>query len=235
GSGARNTVRQLYAPEWNDISRNYPRATRSNLDRLVDIGPDDVNGKIVLLHGPPGTGKTTFLVTLGKAWSKWCDIDIVIDPEMLFGIPDYMITAFLRNTSTSIFDDDEWEEKPANKWRMIVLEDTDELISADAHAKSGQAMSRLLNLTDGMLGKGANLILALTTNEDLSKLHPAITRPGRCLMNIEMPKFDIREGREWLGDSASIVTDHTLAELYELQAGADNNSAKGTVKPGQYL
>ena len=40
------------------------------------------------------------------------------------------------------------------RWRLLLLEDCDELIGADAKRASGQALSRLLNLTDGLLGQG---------------------------------------------------------------------------------
>jgi hypothetical protein len=52
-----------------------------------------------------------------------------------------------------------------------------------------QALSRLLNLTDGLLGQGRKVLVAITTNEDLTRLHPAVVRPGRCLARIECPRY----------------------------------------------
>ncbi len=75
------------------------------------------------------------------------------------------------------------DEKP---WRMLLLEDCDELIRPGAKASAGQALSRLLNLTDGLLGQGRKVLVAITTNEDITRLHPAVTRPGRCLAQIEV-------------------------------------------------
>ena len=72
---------------------------------------------------------------------------------------------------------------------MLVLEDCDELIRADAKRGAGQALSRLLNLTDGVVGQGLDVLVCLTTNEDLHRLHPAITRPGRCLAEIFVGEF----------------------------------------------
>ena len=69
-------------------------------------------------------------------------------------------------------DDDE------PRWRLLMLEDCDELISGEAKASAGQSLSRLLNLTDGLLGQGRNALIAITTNEDLASLHPAVVRPG---------------------------------------------------------
>ena len=67
------------------------------------------------------------------------------DPEQLFGNPGYLMTDALGQ------DDDE----PRDRWRLLVLEDCDELIPAD---------SRLLNLTDALLGQGLDVLVAVTTN-----------------------------------------------------------------------
>ena len=42
-------------------------------------------------------------------------------------------------------------------WRLLVLEDAGELMAASARAEVGQGLSRLLNLTDGLLGQGVPL------------------------------------------------------------------------------
>ena len=40
------------------------------------------------------------------------------------------------------------------------------LIRGEAKHTAGQALSRLLNLTDGLLGQGRNVLVGVTTNED---------------------------------------------------------------------
>jgi hypothetical protein len=101
-----------------------------------------------------------------------------------------------------------------------MLEDCDELISGEAKASAGQSLSRLLNLTDGLLGQGRNALIAITTNEDLASLHPAVVRPGRCLASIEIGKLPYGEATAWLGSSSGVGPDGaTLAELYALRTG----------------
>ena len=102
-----------------------------------------------------------------------------------------------------------------------MLEDCDELISGEARASAGQSLSRLLNLTDGLLGQGRNALIAITTNEDLASLHPAVVRPGRCLASIEVSRLPYAEAVAWLGTARGIGADGaTLAELYALRTGA---------------
>src|SRR4029079_691355 len=99
-------------------------------------------------------------------------------------------------------DDDEYEDEgddTAKRWRMLLLEDCDELIRADAKRDAGQALARLLNLTDGLVGQGLPVLVCITTNEELSRLHPAITRPGRCAAQIHVGRLTRTEAAVWLG------------------------------------
>lgn len=52
-------------------------------------------------------------------------------------------------------------------WRLIVAEDSDDYLRASARRDAGAGLSRLLNLTDGILGQGFNVLVLITTNEEL--------------------------------------------------------------------
>jgi hypothetical protein len=103
--------------------------------------------------------------------------------------------------------------------RLIVLEDAGELMDVSARAEIGQGLSRLLNLTDGLLGQGARTILLVTTNEPIARLHPAVRRPGRCWASIDFGRFDPAEAMAWLaleGVDREVRAPVTLAELYAI-------------------
>jgi hypothetical protein len=210
--GPRRAIRSITTTPWAELRSNYARSVQVRFDDLMARTPDHLDGRLLLLHGPPGTGKTTALRSLAREWRTWCKIDCIIDPEALFSNPAYLM-------SMAVGVDEDEDDGP--QWRMLLLEDCDELIRGEAKQSTGQALSRLLNLTDGLLGQGRKVLVAITTNEDLARLHPAVMRPGRCLAQIEVTGLPYAEATEWLGTPTGIPAGGaTLAELYALRAGA---------------
>jgi len=224
--GPRRRPQSIVAPKWTEIRSNYSSRVAAAIDQLVALDADEINGRILLVHGAPGTGKTTALRALAREWHAWCQVDFVLDPEALFSQPGYLIEVVMG-----------LGENAKRPWRMLLLEDCDELVRGGAKQLTGQALSRLLNLTDGLLGQGRQVIVAITTNEDVARLHPAITRPGRCLGQVEVGPLPYDEAVAWLGKADGIGPGGaTLAQLLALR---DGTGPVATVDPepvsGMYL
>ncbi len=101
---------------------------------------------------------------------------------------------------------------------VIVMEDAGELVAKNAKQDIGQGLSRLLNMTDGLLGQGRKLIILITTNEEQGALNDAITRPGRGIQNLDFRSLNNEEVAEWcnrMGVDRPEVCDGTVAALYE--------------------
>ena len=208
GPQPRRIVRRVAVPDWPAIRANYTRGAADAISALQAVTPDDLRGRLVIAHGPPGTGKTTALLTIARAWKDWCSVEYVLDPETLLRTPGYLMHVVLRD------DPDDDDDDTRGPWRLLVLEDCDELIRADAKSGTGQSLARLLNLTDGVVGRGLRTLVCITTNEDVGRLHPAVTRPGRCLANIAVGRLSRAEAVAWLGTDGGVPADGmTLAEL----------------------
>jgi hypothetical protein len=232
-NGPARYNREIEVPTWEAIRENYGGSTLQALDALMDPEWRPLSGgQLILWSGEPGTGKTWALRALGRQWKKWAELHYITDPDALFGaVPAYLLRVVMDAADTVELDDeDDGEGDPAlrssrkeQKWRVLVLEDSGELLALDAKLNVGQALSRLLNLVDGLLGQGLKTLVLVTTNEELGKLHPAVQRPGRCAANIKFERLREEEAAAWRlrhqlppkpGSKAV-----TLAELYEELGG----------------
>jgi hypothetical protein len=230
--------RRIEAPAWSTIERNYPTAVRQALARLFSEDRPAGGGKLILWHGEPGTGKTTALRALMRAWEPWCAGQYIADPERLFADPAYINEVLTRSTAPRYGPTLTRAADPEALWRLIVAEDCDEYLRASARRDAGAGLGRLLNLADGLLGQGYNALMLLTTNEELHRLHPALVRPGRCLARVEFFRFPMHEARDWLPPGARLPdSPATLAELFEARGDVSRigDVDDGNATTGQYL
>lgn len=208
--GSVRVVRELGAPSWDSIAQNYSKVTRDAFSQLARLRPPFTGGQLILLHGSPGTGKTYAIRALSREWKTWCGCSYIIDPDMFLRRANYLMEVLVHRPRVS----------GRKQWHLILIEDGDEFLTMDAKERSGQALSRLLNITEGFIGQGLNVLLLITTNEPIQRLHPAVSRPGRCLADLEFGLLTAQESGAWLSSRkvkcAVSPGGHTLAELYQM-------------------
>lgn len=220
-SGPYSVHRQITVPLWESIRGNYSAQTLNGLDSLVrNFSPDTNSGKIILWHGVPGTGKTYALRALIREWRNWVVPEYILDPESLFGQSAGYLAEMIFNVPTDEYGD------PLNtdKWKLLILEDTGELLTEDAKDRTGQGLSRLLNLADGFIGQGLKTLVLITTNEELDSIHPAVSREGRCAAAIHFAEMSLADAQEWAkNNNLSLPNKNstwTIADLYALRSNA---------------
>jgi hypothetical protein len=239
--GPQPAWRSISVPEWAEIERNYSSPTRQGLGRLMSDFKPAHGGQLVLWHGAVGTGKTFALRALVWEWREWCDIHYIVDPDSFFGQhADYLMHVLLQSewegqftgyaagtgasfqivtaAQSEVADlEGEAPDRRPKGWRLLVLEDTGELLQPDAKAVIGQGLSRFLNVADGLIGQGLRVLVLVTTNEEIRKLHPAVARPGRSAANVRFDPLAAEEATAWLtehGVDNATSPAATIAELF---------------------
>jgi hypothetical protein len=246
--GPQQSWRSISVPEWDEIDANYAAATRGRLESMMRGFRPAHGGQLILWRGEAGTGKTFALRALAWEWRDWCEFHYIVDPDSFFGEhSDYLMSVLMEEGSpiaqmqrvmrsaaagfgagsfALLADepDEDGGEDVGRAWRLLVLEDTGELLSGDARAAVGQGLSRFLNVVDGLIGQGLRVLVLVTTNEELRSLHPAVARPGRAAANVEFGRLSPEEAAGWLaahGVDERSDGPATLASLYALAEGRD--------------
>lgn len=221
-NGPKAVHRNIAAPDWDNIQGNYNKATFDGLNHLMKDFKPTAGGQLVLWHGQPGTGKTYALRALCQAWKEWCSVEYIMDPETLLGASPGYLASMIMNDAP---DDDEENENPSG-WKLLIMEDTGELLTEHARERSGQGLSRLLNVVDGFIGQGLRVLVLITTNEEFHKLHPAVSREGRCAASIKFNPLDQLESISFLNThkapNLKLDKGKTIAELYAMLKESTN-------------
>jgi len=166
-------------------------------DGLIRKRLNQKNDKgIVLLHGLPGTGKTTYLRHLiGR-----------IKKRVLFLSP---------NIASSLVDPEFIDLLIDNPNSVVIIEDAENIIM-DRRSNHNSSVSNLLNISDGLLADFLNVQLICTFNSSLTLVDNALMRKGRLIAKYEFGKLSVSKAQrlsDHLGFKNSITKPMTIAEI----------------------
>ncbi len=151
---------------------------------------------IVLLHGLPGTGKTTYLRHLVASLEKRV---MFLSPSVAANLMSPDLINILIDHPNSI----------------LVIEDAENIMMSRKY-NSDSSVSNLLNISDGLLSDCLNVQIVCTFNCPLSMIDPALMRKGRLIARYEFGKLSAGKAQmlsDHLGFETSINDPMTIAEV----------------------
>ena len=215
------------------IRENYTQNVLEGYDHIVQqLASDKPNGRLHLLEGQPGTGKSRLVSSL------------ILDAEAKFIIVPSLEASQLVSPSfmTFLASQADGMDVPI----VLVIEDAEALLQKRKNTGAGEAaiVSAILNLVDSPIAIGLNIHIIATFNAKLGELDSAATRPGRMGTHILVPSLDYTQANDVyrrLKDNKEVdlseERSYTLAEVYG--EAAENKSTflpdnTKTYKPGVY-
>jgi len=152
---------------------------------------------LVLLHGTPGTGKTSYIRYLTSQVKKEV---IFLPPNLAMSITDPGLMNVLIDNPNSIF----------------VIEDAENIL-IDRNRNGSSSVSALLNLADGLLSDCLNIQIICSFNTDLSRVDSALMRKGRLIAKYEFKELEVHKAQALsnkLGFNTLITEPMTLTAVY---------------------
>jgi len=174
---------------YNDDFKEVDDVIKNRLNQQNDKG-------IVLLHGLPGTGKTTYLRHLIGALKKKV---LFVSPSVAGNLMNPEFIDLLIDNPNSI----------------LVIEDA-ENIMMDRKYNSDSSVSNLLNLSDGLLSDCLSVQIICTFNSSLNMIDSALMRKGRLIAKYEFEKLSVVKSQilsNHLGFDTVIEESMTIAEI----------------------
>ncbi|CAN5615262.1 hypothetical protein BH10BAC2_BH10BAC2_06290 [soil metagenome] len=162
---------------------------RARLNKKKDKG-------IELLHGLPGTGKTTYLrYLIGKMKKRV----LFLSPNVAGNLMDPLFIELLIDNPNTV----------------VVIEDAENIIM-DRRNSNYSSVSNLLNVSDGLLADFLNVQIICTFNSSVTLVDSALMRKGRLIAKYEFGKLSVDKAQRLsnhLGFNTVINKPMTVAEI----------------------
>lgn len=229
---------------------NYSDKILASFDHIANtFCSPDPPGRLVILHGEPGTGKTYFIRGLLEEMKGVKCLLVPARYAVKLEDPEFL-TVLLNNMNEYDYEDDDEEgevivvgnnedgyelkrrtKNPKAPFLMIV-EDADEILTNRRDGDTA-AISSLLNMADGIFGSLVDVRIIATTNAKEVEIDKALLRPGRLLEKVSIGALAPERANEvykrLTGEDGQYTKDKVLSEVYA-EAGGFKNKKTETEK-----
>lgn len=199
--GIVNTKQEVKRQNTLDITDNYNEDVLESHEIIVKhLNKKNTSG-IILLHGEPGTGKTSYIRYLLENINKKL---ILINRHVAMELDGPHFTKFLINSCED---------------SVFLIEDAEELLIS-RNDQRNSAVSTLLNLSDGLLGDCLNINLICTFNAPKKSIDSAILRKGRLVQLVDFAPLTIDKANNLankLGTGKTYSEPTKLTDVYNFK------------------
>ena len=203
----------LYIPKM-DLLLNYGESFVKVHETIVETLNKPSGKGIILLHGDPGTGKTSYIKYLTSLIQ---DKDILfVPPSMAEMLSEPSIIPFLMEHKNSI----------------LIIEDAERVISDREGNGSSAGVSNILNMTDGILGDCLGIQVIATFNMKREKIDQALLRKGRLIAEHKFEKLNVAETNKLLKHlekNQEVEEGMSLADIYNIDVELIKTSNKSKI------
>lgn len=195
--GVRFEPFETELPKAFSVDGYYPEGFNQFNERMIESLKMNEAG-LYLLHGDPGTGKTTYI----KYLASQTDRDMIYLPVALIdSLSDPSFLPILLKKKHSI----------------LVIEDAEKALLSRDGGPASSLVSSILNLTDGIMGNVFNISIIATYNSPRQDIDKALLRKGRIKGEYKFAKLPVKQCQKILDDNKIKFTatePMTLAEIF---------------------
>ena len=180
-----------------DVEQHY-NDDFAPVDQLIRAAIDEPRSGILLLHGTPGTGKTTYIKHLIAEHRR---------TKFIFVANDFVSQLLKPGFVTFMLD---------QKDAVLVIEDAEKVIASRDGSGKNSVVSTILQLTDGLFSDFLNLKIICTFNTNVDRIDKALFRKGRMIAFYEFSPLAAEKANRLLLDRGAEPTSEPLplAEIY---------------------
>lgn len=164
------------------------------------------SANILLLIGPPGTGKTTFI----RGLLSHTESSAMVTYDAAILEKDYLFARFIEDDTS-----------------VMVLEDSDAFLKSRSDGNT--MMHRFLNVGDGLVTTKGKKMIFSTNLPSIRDIDSALVRPGRCFDIVTFDQLNPTEAQA-LADKLNVTlsgdkSTYSIAEVFNQQSDNAKKSA----------
>ncbi|MFO7822903.1 MAG: AAA family ATPase [Cyclobacterium sp.] len=183
-----------------DIQKMY-NDDFAEINNLIEASLDIDKAGLILLHGVPGAGKTSYIKNLISRHQE--KSFIFIQNEFINELLHPNFISFLLKNQNAV----------------LIIEDAEKVLTSREQVNETSVVSTILQLTDGLFSDYLNFKIICTFNTSIDKIDKALLRKGRMIAYYEFQPLVPEKANQLLREMNHESTSNamTLSDIFNFQ------------------